>query len=54
MGRDLLVQVDQFVDLGPGQIVAALDQLVELGPCRAVCDHERIDIHPGEFSSVRA
>jgi hypothetical protein len=52
VGRHPLIQVDEFVDFGSGQAAAPLDQLLEPVPGRAVCQHERVDIHPWNASSV--
>ena len=52
MRRHPLVELDQFVDLGAGQPLAPLDQLLEPVPRRAVREHERVDIHLANPSSV--
>ena len=50
--RHPLVEVDEFVDLGAGQSPTPLDQLLEPVPRRAMRQHERVDIHLADPSSV--
>ena len=52
VGRHALVEIDEFVDLGAGQLPTPLDQLLEPIPRRAVRQHERVDIHLKNPSSV--
>ena len=47
-----LIEVDQLVDLGAGQLPSPLDQLLEPVPRRPVRQHERVDIHLANPSSV--
>ena len=52
MGGHPLVQVDEFVDLGAGELPTFLHQPVESVPRRAIRHHERVDIHVAHPSSV--
>src|ERR1700704_3011507 len=52
MGRHPLVEVDQFVDLLACQPPTPLHQHLEPVPRRAVREHERVDIHMANPSSV--
>ena len=52
--RHPLIQLDEFVDLVAAELLAPLHQGVEAVPGRAVRQHERVDIHRAEFSSVAA
>ena len=48
MGGHALVELDEFVDFGPGQRPAPLDQLVEPVPGTAMGQHECVDVHPAQ------
>src|SRR5258708_1407009 len=52
MGRSPLVEADQFVDLRASQPPTPLHQHLEPVPRRAVREHERVDIHMANPSSV--
>ena len=47
-----MIQVDEFVNLGTGQPPAAFEQLLEPVPGGGVGEHERVDIHGCDPSSV--
>lgn len=50
VGRHLLIERDEFVDLGSVEPVAATGQLVETIPAVAMGEHECVDVHRTEVS----